>query len=68
MGMMTRYCRECDRDQLFDQPHDGQGCPDVPDGECPEWACTWCGSALFTGFPSVLAEPDDVREWPSRVA
>ena len=51
MGQMTRYCRECGQDELFDQPHEGF-CPDVPGGTCPEWACTGCGAALVTGvFP-----------------
>jgi hypothetical protein len=47
MGQMTRYCRECGQDQLFDQPHE-DSCPDVPD-TCPEWACTGCGAALLIG-------------------
>jgi hypothetical protein len=57
MGLMTRYCRECGQDQLFDQPHDAGheadgGCE--VDGDCPEWACTGCGTALFIGFPGLV--------------
>ena len=26
-------------------------CPDVPDGDCREWACTVCGDALIIGLP-----------------
>lgn len=44
-----RYCPECREDQLFEQPHEAGGCPDIGDGEyaeCPELACTECGIAL----------------------
>jgi hypothetical protein len=69
MGQMSRHCRECGADQLFDQPHDSQGCcPDVPGGECLEWACTACGAALFTGIPDLAAETAGVRDWAGRVA
>jgi hypothetical protein len=64
---MTRYCRACGRDQVFDQPHGGQGsCPDVPGGECLEWACTGCGAALLTVIPGLLA--DVAPLWAGRVA
>jgi hypothetical protein len=56
MGLMTRHCRECGRDQLFDQPHAateaGRGCEAGDD--CPEWACTGCGAALIMGFPGLI--------------
>ena len=69
MGVMTRYCRECGQDQLFDQPHEGQGCClDVPDGDCLEWACTACGAALLIGIPDLAADPAGLRDWPDRVA
>lgn len=69
MGQMNRYCRECGQDQPFDQPHAGPGCcPDVPDGDCPEWACTGCGAALFIGIPDLGADPAGRRDWPGRVA
>jgi hypothetical protein len=67
MGPMTRYCRECGRDQVFDQPHRDEGdCPDVPGGECLEWACTRCGAALLTVIPGQLAEV--LPLWAGRVA
>jgi hypothetical protein len=69
MGQMTRHCRECGRDQLFDQPHDGYGsCPDVPDGNCPEWACTGCGAAILARIPDLMADASGLRSWPGRVA
>ena len=69
MGQMIRYCRECGQDQQFDQPHEGQGCcPDVPDGDCLEWACARCGAALFIGIPDLAADPAGRRDWPGRVA
>jgi len=55
MILLTRWCRECGQDQPFDQPHgDREHCPDVPDGECPEWACTGCGTALIAGLPAAV--------------
>jgi hypothetical protein len=69
MGQMSRHCRECGLDQLFDQPHDGQECcPDVPDGDCLEWACTGCGAALLIGIPDLMADAAGLRGWPGRVA
>jgi hypothetical protein len=69
MGQMTRHCRECGGDQLFDQPHEGQGCcPDAPDGDCQEWACTGCGAALFIGIHDLIADLGGLRSWPGRVA
>jgi hypothetical protein len=26
-------------------------CPDTSDGDCPEWACSVCGDAVFIGLP-----------------
>jgi hypothetical protein len=61
MGLTIRYCRECGRDQLFDQPHDVPGeCPDNPGANCLEWACTGCGAALFTVVPGLTASAGHV--------
>jgi hypothetical protein len=69
MGQMTRHCRECGGEQLFDQPHAGQECcPDVPDSDCPEWACTGCGAALFVGIHDLRADAATLRAWSGRVA
>jgi hypothetical protein len=52
MSPMFRLCPECDGERLFEQPHDVPGgCPDSPDGNCPEWSCAECGAALLAGFP-----------------
>jgi hypothetical protein len=32
-------------------------CPDVPGGDCPEWACQACGAAVIMGTLPVLASP-----------
>lgn len=62
MSLLTRYCRECEQDRAFDQPHDGQGCcPDTIDGDCPEWACTECGAALLIGVPGPMAGMSGLR-------
>jgi hypothetical protein len=67
MGLTTRYCHDCGRDQAFDQPHEGmESCPDSPDGECPEWVCTGCGAALVTGVYFLLAGARDLP--PGRAA
>jgi hypothetical protein len=55
MTHLTRYCTGCSDERLFEQFHaEPGGCPDVGDGDCPEWACTECGDALLIGLP--LAE------------
>lgn len=61
MSELYRDCPECGEDKLFEQPH-WADCPDAPDGECPEWACTACGTALITGFPvPAIAQPSRRR-------
>lgn len=61
-------CPGCGGDVPFEQVHPVAGeCPDVPDGECPEWACTACGTGLFMGVmpsaggPAEAADGPDVR-------
>ena len=57
MSEMFRHCPECGAQRLFEQHHALPGeCPDVPGGECPEWACTGCGTALLAGFVLYRAE------------
>ena len=52
MTRVTRYCTGCGEEQPFEQFHaETAGCPDVPDGDCPEWGCSVCGEALFIGLP-----------------
>ena len=41
-----RYCPDCGSRQEFSQHHCLR-CPDATDGQCPEWSCTACGSALL---------------------
>lgn len=68
MGQMFRLCRECGADRLFEQYHDQPGCcPDSADGDCPEWSCTECGSAL-AGFVPCRAEADIRPAISGRVA
>ena len=51
MTYLTRYCTGCSDERLFEQFHAEPGaCPDASDGDCPEWACTACGDALFIGL------------------
>jgi hypothetical protein len=50
MIQMIRLCPDCGWDRRFQQHHTGAGsCPDSPAGDCPEWGCTGCGSALLIG-------------------
>jgi hypothetical protein len=52
MTQLTRYCTGCSGERVFEQMHASPAdCPDVPDGECPEWGCSVCGDALFIGPP-----------------
>ncbi len=69
MSQTFRPCSECGGDRLFEQHHDAPGsCPDSPDGECPEWSCTGCGSALLAGFVLYHAEPESIPGLSGRVA
>jgi hypothetical protein len=43
-------CPGCGGDEPFEQVHPG-ACPDA-DGECPEWACTACGTGVIMGTTS----------------
>jgi hypothetical protein len=52
MTQLTRYCTGCSEERPFEQLHaELASCPDVPDGDCPEWGCSVCGEALFIGLP-----------------
>jgi hypothetical protein len=52
MIQLTRFCTGCGDERPFEQLHaELASCPDVPDGECPEWGCPACGEALFIGLP-----------------
>jgi len=51
MTQPTRYCTGCGEERPFDQMHAEPGsCPDVADGDCPEWGCSMCGDAVFIGL------------------
>jgi hypothetical protein len=64
MGPMFRPCQDCGGEQLFEQPHTTPGgCPDAPDGMCPEWSCTECGATMLVlvlPLPSRTAARADV--------
>ena len=52
MTLLSRHCDGCNEERLFEQFHaEPASCPDVPDGDCQEWACTACGDALIIGLP-----------------
>jgi hypothetical protein len=52
MTQLTRYCAGCSEDRPFEQMHsEPASCPDVADGDCPEWGCLVCGDAFFIGLP-----------------
>jgi hypothetical protein len=44
-----RFCADCGDDRPFEQFH-LTDCPDMP-GDCREWGCAVCGSALIIGLP-----------------
>ena len=64
MGPIFRPCQDCGGEQLFEQPHAAPGsCPDAPNGTCPEWSCTECGTSMLVlalPQPSRPATPADV--------
>ncbi|QKW37553.1 hypothetical protein HUT06_29030 [Actinomadura sp. NAK00032] len=47
------YCSTCGDERVFEQPP----CPDGHGAECPERACTECGTAILVGLPPVTAAP-----------
>jgi hypothetical protein len=50
---LIRHCTGCNEERPFEQFHaEPASCPDVPDGECQEWACAICGDALIIGLPA----------------
>lgn len=69
MSQMFRPCSDCGDEQTFERHHEIPGsCPDSPDGECPEWICTGCGSALLAGLVLYRTEPKLISGMPRRVA
>jgi hypothetical protein len=69
IAQMVRYCPDCRSDEPFEQYHAAAGgCPDSPDGECPEWSCTACGAALLIGFVPYADESSRVPVLRDRVA
>jgi len=52
-AQLIRHCAGCHEERAFEQFHaEPASCPDVPDGECQEWACAVCGDALIIGLPA----------------
>jgi hypothetical protein len=50
MTEIIRHCPNCGRDRPLAQHHGVPGrCPDVSDGQCPEWFCLNCGTAVILG-------------------
>jgi hypothetical protein len=59
----TEHCPACDDERTFEQPPCVDGHTD-DGGDCPEWLCTGCGTALLTGaFP-----PAATPAWERRAA
>jgi hypothetical protein len=66
---MIRSCPECGGNRLFEQyPGELGGGPDSPDGDCPEWGCATCGTALFVDPAAGTGGPPMAVELPGRVA
>jgi hypothetical protein len=62
MAQLSRLCTGCSEERVFEQFHaEPAGCPDVPDGDCPEWACTSCGDALIIGVPAASVQAGSDR-------
>jgi hypothetical protein len=54
------HCPACDDARVFVQPPCADG-HTVDGGECPEWACTDCGTAFVLGDAGVPADLPRVR-------
>jgi hypothetical protein len=66
---IARHCPDCGPDHPLEQFHDQPGaCPDAPDGDCPEWSCTACETALLIGAPWFAPELAHAAELRGRVA
>ena len=64
---MIRFCPDCGWDRLFEQHHAvAGGCPDSPDGWCPERCCTDCGAVLLVGFTPLLPPEVAPERQPGR--
>jgi hypothetical protein len=64
-----RHCPGCGWDEFFERRHAAAGsCPDSPDGDCPEWSCTDCGTALLIGFDTPRHAAAGALELRDRVA
>lgn len=69
MSPRFRSCPDCGDERQFEQFHGDPGtCPDSLDGECPEWGCTECGTAVLSGPVPGLAGRPALRDVSARVA
>ena len=55
MDSRLELCPSCDELRDFVQPPCADGHAD-DGGECPEWACADCGSAIVIGDAAVVAD------------
>jgi hypothetical protein len=68
MSQPLGNCPGCGGDEPFEQIHATE-CPDVPGGECPEWACVACGAAVIMGTAQVtVAAAAEAARQPVRAA
>src|SRR5512140_2638482 len=68
-AQLIRHCTGCNEERLFEQFHaEPASCPDVPDGECQEWACAVCGDALIIGLPAPAYVRTDSTTTTTRAA
>jgi hypothetical protein len=69
VSQMIRFCPECGDDRLLESYHgEPGGCPDSPDGDCPEWGCAACGTALLIGLAATDGTTATATELAGRVA
>jgi hypothetical protein len=69
MAEIIRHCPDCGWDRSFAQHHVVPGwCPEAPDGHCPEWFCTACGTALLIGAAPVASDSPELFGIRDRVA
>ena len=56
----TWPCPTCGQDARFEQPVCADGHTD-DGGECPEWICVDCGTALLDGGVAAVATAPELR-------
>jgi hypothetical protein len=64
VATLKLHCDVCAKVRAFEQP----ACVESHDGECPDWACTSCGSAIFLAPALMFRRVRKARKAPAERA